>query len=153
MKLSLKNKVAGPSLKAIHRLKSAGFEAYWVGGSVRDILLKRIPKDFDVVTSAPVVTISKLFPKHLKVGKKFGIVIVTEFQYPVEIATFRKDLRYVDGRRPAGVQKASLEEDVLRRDFTVNGFLYDPTQKRIIDHGPVMEDLKKTIIRTVSSAF
>lgn len=152
MKFSYPAKAARPSLIAIHRLRKAGFEAYWVGGSVRDLLLKKKPKDFDVVTSARVPDISRLFPKHIKVGKKFGIVIVTEFGDPLEIATFRQDLDYKDGRHPSGVKPASLEEDVLRRDFTVNGLLYDPSQGRLIDRVAGVRDLKRKLIRTIGKA-
>jgi poly(A) polymerase len=149
MKIPHQDPECQASLEVVRRLEEAGFEAYWVGGSVRDLLLKKTPKDFDVVTSARVPQISKLFPKHLKIGKKFGIVIATEFTKPVEIATFRKDLEYADGRRPQGVVPASLEEDVLRRDFTVNGLLFDPVSKRLIDLVGGKKDLVKRVIRTI----
>jgi len=114
MKISLKSKRIQPFLKALKRLQSKGYEAYWVGGSVRDILLGRIPKDFDIMTSARPQAIARLFPKHLKVGKKFGIFIVTEFEEPVEVATLRKDMPYVDGRRPSGIERGTIQEDILR---------------------------------------
>jgi len=116
---------------------------------VRDLLLGRKPKDFDIVTSAQVNEISRLFPKHLTVGKKFGIVIVMEFGDPVEIATFRKDLKYRDGRRPSGIKPATLEEDVERRDFTVNGLLYDPFKKQVIDKSNGRQDLRRKLIRAI----
>ncbi len=152
MKFPYPAKAARPSLIAIRRLKKAGFAAYWVGGSVRDLLLKKKPKDFDIVTSARVPDISRLFPKHITVGKKFGIVIVTEFGSPLEIATFRQDLDYKDGRHPSGVRPASLEEDIVRRDFTVNGLLYDPARGELIDKVSGVKDLRRKLIRTIGKA-
>jgi len=149
MKIPLRSKAAAPSLKAIKRLKKHGFEGYWVGGSVRDIALGLKPKDYDVVTNALPREIAKLFPKHLKIGKKFGIIITTEFEIPVEIATFRKDLSYKDGRRPSGIKPASLSVDVLRRDFTVNGLLVDPYEGRVVDKVRGLSDLKKRTLRAI----
>ncbi len=155
----LKNKLkfsaaeAAPSKKVIKRFQRTGFEAFWVGGSVRDLLLGRKPKDFDVATNATPKQIAKLFPKHLMIGKKFGIIITTEFRKPVEIASFRKDLTYHDGRRPSGIRLANMEEDVKRRDFTINGLLMDPLTAQVIDLVGGTQDLKKKRIRTIGDPF
>jgi len=151
MKISLRSKKIKPYLNALKRLQKNNFEAYWVGGCVRDLRLRRPPKDFDITTSASPKDIAKLFPKHLKVGKKFGVFIVTEFGPAVEVATLRKDLPYRDGRRPIGIKRGTIKEDVLRRDFTINGLLYDPFQHKVIDLVKGANDLRKKIIRTIGN--
>ena len=136
--------------KIIHTLNSSGATAYLAGGCVRDALLNQVPKDFDVATSAKPEEILRLFPNSNKQGKAFGVVAVF---YPeghaVEIATFRKDGPYTDGRHPEYVEFLSEKEDALRRDFTVNALFYDLKKEKIIDYVGGVADLQKKIIRTV----
>ena len=111
----------------IAALRAAGHEAYLAGGCVRDMLLGREPKDYDVATSARPDQVISLFPKTFSVGAHFGVVLVVEGDVATEVATFRSDGAYSDGRRPDAVMFSSdAREDVLRRDFTINGMLMDP---------------------------
>ncbi len=113
----------------VQRLREAGFAAYFVGGCVRDIVMDREPKDFDVATSALPAQVIEMFPGSLTVGAQFGVVIVPGEKGNVEVATFRSDGVYADGRHPVHVEYAkSAEEDVRRRDFTINGMLFDPIE-------------------------
>src|SRR4249920_3024193 len=105
-------------------LQDAGFQAFLVGGCVRDILLKREPADYDVATSATPDEVLKLFPDGVTVGAQFGVILLPREGMKVEVATFRSDAGYADGRHPDRVTYASSpEEDVERRDFTINGLL------------------------------
>ena len=115
-------------------LRDRGHQAYLVGGCVRDILLGREPVDYDVATDATPDRVQELFPKSLAVGAKFGVVIVTDGPTQVEVATFRRDVGYSDGRHPDRVEYASSpEEDVKRRDFTINGLMLDPFSNEVLD--------------------
>src|SRR5262250_2632586 len=105
----------------VRRLREAGYETYLAGGCVRDELLGREPLDFDVATAAPPDRVQALFRRTVPVGAQFGVVLVLEDGDPFEVATFRSDDAYVDGRRPSGVRFASAREDAMRRDFTING--------------------------------
>lgn len=133
----------------VQRLQQAGHIAYFAGGWVRDYLMQRPSDDIDIATSATVEEVQKLFPKTVPVGIAFGIVIVVEQGHQFEVATFRKDVGYADGRRPTGVEKASPEEDALRRDFTINGMFYDPIKKELHDFVDGQKDLKKGVIRAI----
>jgi len=135
----------------VKRLQDAGYAAFWVGGCVRDFLLGREPKDFDVATDAKPEQVEKLFPKTIPVGKKFGVIIVVESERQFEVATFRADAEYRDGRRPERVTFANAEADASRRDFTVNGLFYDPITKKIHDWVGGEQDLHAKIIRTIGS--
>src|SRR6185437_5720237 len=135
----------------VKRLVEAGHLAYFAGGWVRDFLLNHPSDDIDIATSASVEEIQALFPKTIPVGIAFGIVIVVEKGHQFEVATFRKDRGYVDGRRPTGIDPASPEEDAQRRDFTLNGMFYDPLQKKVLDFVSGQEDLKKGIIRAIGN--
>ena len=130
-------------------LNQGGFKAYLAGGCVRDALLKQTPKDFDIATSAKPDSILKLFPNSNRQGKAFGVVAVFSKNRPVEVATFRKDGPYTDGRHPEYVKFMSDREDALRRDFTINALFYDLKTNQVIDHIGGMEDLQKKIIKTV----
>src|SRR5947209_16666940 len=111
----------------IAKLRAAGHRAYLVGGCVRDLLLGTKPKDFDIATDARPDRIMDLFPNSGRVGAHFGVVLVRDVFSQVEVATFRSDQEYEDGRRPTGVHfETDPRQDVLRRDFTVNGLLMDP---------------------------
>ena len=140
------------AIEIIKCLRGNGFRALLAGGCVRDMLLGRIAKDFDVATSAEPKQIIKLFKRTLKVGAKFGVIIVIIEDQQVEVATFRTEAGYTDGRHPDQVTFASAAEDAGRRDFTVNGMFYDPLEKEVIDHVNGRGDLKSGIIRTIGKA-
>lgn len=135
--------------KIILTLNENSFNAYLAGGCVRDALLDRPPKDFDIATSARPEEILKLFPKGNKQGKAFGVVAIPCLKGQVEVATFRKDGPYKDGRHPEYVEFLSDKEDALRRDFTVNALFYNLRTDKVIDYVRGMEDLQKKVIRTV----
>ena len=138
----LANEIAG-------RLQSAGFAAFWVGGCVRDFLLGREPQDFDIATDAKPEQVEKLFRKTIPVGKKFGVIIVVEGAQQFQVATFRAEADYRDGRRPEKIVFANAEADALRRDFTVNGLFFDPLTEKIHDWVGGEKDLRAGIIRTI----
>jgi len=137
------------AIKIVKRLRSDGFDALLAGGCVRDMLLGRPAKDFDVATNAYPKDVMKLFKRTLKVGAKFGVVIVLLENRQVEVATFRTETGYVDGRHPGKVKFANAAEDAARRDFTINGMFYDPLKKQVIDYVNGQADLKKRIVRTI----
>ena len=130
-------------------LQHNGFAAFWVGGCVRDFLLGREPQDFDIATDAKPEAVERLFPKTIPVGRKFGVVIVVEGGLQFQVATFRAEADYQDGRRPEKVEFANAEADALRRDFTVNGLFYDPLTEKIHDWVGGETDLRAKIIRTI----
>jgi len=140
----LANEIAG-------RLQSAGFAAFWVGGCVRDFLLGREPQDFDIATDAKPEQVEKLFRKTIPVGKKFGVIIVVEGAQQFQVATFRAEADYRDGRRPEKIVFANAEADALRRDFTVNGLFFDPLTEKIHDWVGGEKDLRAGIIRTIGA--
>jgi len=135
----------------VKRLQDAGFAAFWVGGCVRDFLLGREPQDFDIATDARPEQVEKLFPKTIPVGKKFGVVVVVEGGHQFQVATFRAEAEYRDGRRPEKVVFANAEADASRRDFTVNGLFYDPVTGKTHDWVGGEKDLHAKIIRTIGS--
>ena len=130
-------------------LKQKGFEAYFVGGCVRDMLLGRPISDIDITTSAHPEQIEKLFPHTLGVGAQFGVMIVVIQGVNYEVATFRNDGAYIDGRRPESVVFSTAKEDVLRRDFTINGILYDPLEDKIIDFVEGQKDIQAKTLRAI----
>ena len=131
------------------RLRAAGYTAYLAGGCVRDHLLSREPKDFDVATDAPANIVQQLFPKTVPVGVQFGVVIVVLEGESVEVATFRSDAPYIDGRHPSSVRFSTPAEDARRRDFTINGMFIDPTTDAVIDYVGGQADLRAGIIRAI----
>ena len=134
----------------VQRLRGAGFAAYFVGGCVRDIVMEREPKDFDVATSALPTQVIEMFPGSLTVGAQFGVVIVPCEKGNVEVATFRSDGVYADGRHPVHVEYAkSAEEDVRRRDFTINGMLFDPIESKVLDYVGGQADIRRRRVRTI----
>jgi len=137
------------AVAVIERLKQAGYEAYFAGGSVRDMLLGRDPDDYDIATAARPEDIQKIFSRTLEVGAQFGVVLVLSDGDAFEVATFRYDGPYLDGRRPSEVRYARLEEDIRRRDFTVNGLMYDPLEDRLIDLVGGRDDLARRRIRAI----
>ena len=136
----------------VRQLRAQGFQAYLVGGCVRDLLMGRAPKDFDVSTDATPEQVLRLFPESLTVGAQFGVVVVPREGGNVEVATFRSDGRYADGRHPAEVRYTrTAEEDVRRRDFTVNGLLYDPLSDQVLDYVGGQADIRARRIRTIGN--
>ena len=131
-------------------LADAGHDAFLVGGCVRDLVLGRQPEDYDVATNATPDLVESLFPGSLTVGAKFGVVVVAEDGIPVEVATFRSDISYSDGRHPDRVvYSRSAEEDVRRRDFTINGLLLDPRSGQVLDFVGGRADLEAGLIRAI----
>jgi putative nucleotidyltransferase with HDIG domain len=135
--------------KIVQQLQAAGFAAFWVGGCVRDFLLGREPQDFDIATDAKPEQVEKLFKRTVAVGRKFGVMIVVEGGHQFQVATFRAEADYQDGRRPEKIIFANAEADASRRDFTVNGLFYDPLTKKIHDWVGGEKDLRAKIIRTI----
>lgn len=135
--------------KVVKRLQDAGHIAYFAGGWVRDFLMRHPSDDIDIATSASTTEVQKLFKKTIPVGVAFGIVIVVEGGVQFEVATFRKDRGYTDGRRPTGIDPADPEEDAKRRDFTINGLFYDPIAEKLFDFVGGVEDIKRGIIRAI----
>lgn len=134
----------------VRQLRLQGHSAWLVGGCVRDLLLGRIPKDFDVATSATPPEILRLFPNAGQVGAHFGVVLVHQDSAQVEVATFRSDLDYTDGRRPTTVHfESDPKQDVLRRDFTVNALLLDPDTNEVLDYTGGRADLDARFIRAI----
>src|ERR1700757_839055 len=131
------------------RLSQRGHIAYFAGGCVRDLVRGLVPKDFDVATDAPPEVVQKTFPHTYAVGAKFGVVVVVENGMNFEVATFRSDDAYVDGRRPVAVRFSSPEEDARRRDFTINGMFFDPAKNEVIDFVGGRDDLKAKLVRAI----
>ena len=137
------------ALHIIRRLRDAGHEAYLAGGCVRDRLLGRPPKDYDIATGATPQSVQAVFPDTVPIGSKFGSVIVVADGDPFEVTTFRLDGPYSDGRHPVHIRYGTLEDDVRRRDFTVNAMMYDPVEDRVIDLVNGREDLGRRLIRAI----
>jgi poly(A) polymerase len=138
------------AVEIVQRLRAEGFQAYLVGGCVRDLVMGREPKDYDISTDATPDQVVKLFPDSLTVGAQFGVVVVPREAGNVEVATFRSDGRYADGRHPDEVRYARTpEEDVRRRDFTLNGLLYDPLHEQVLDYVGGQADIQARRIRTI----
>jgi len=131
-------------------LREAGYRAYLVGGCVRDLLLGREPADYDVATDALPERVQQLFPGSIGVGARFGVILVVEDSVEVEVATFRADVGYSDGRHPDRVVfSRSPEEDVRRRDFTINGLLMDPQSGQVLDFVGGREDIRAGVVRAI----
>ena len=136
--------------RIINELKSRGHQAFLVGGCVRDLLLGTQPKDYDVTTDARPDQVTSLFPRSGLVGAQFGVVLVHEDEAQVEVATFRSEHAYVDGRHPAQVHfETDPRQDVLRRDFTINALLLDPASNEVLDFVGGRDDLRQGIIRAI----
>jgi len=134
----------------VSRLKASGHQAYFVGGCVRDLLLSGEPKDYDIATDARPAEISALFPKSDLVGAHFGVVLVHDSGAQVEVATFRSDHAYSDGRHPVAVDfETDPRQDVLRRDFTINALLLDPDRDEVLDFVGGRDDLRNRIVRAI----
>jgi poly(A) polymerase len=133
------------------RLREAGHIAYYAGGSVRDFLRGVPPKDIDIATDARPEQVQKLFARTYAVGAHFGVIVVLEKELQFEVATFRSDGAYVDGRRPTEVHFSSAEEDAARRDFTINGMFFDPVAEQVIDFVNGRADLDARVIRAIGN--
>lgn len=131
------------------RLRGAGYTAYFAGGCVRDRLMGREPEDFDIATDAPASKVQELFPRTVPVGVQFGVILVLADGESFEVATFRSDEAYLDGRHPSRVRFGSPEEDAQRRDFTINGMFLDPESDRVIDFVGGEADVKAGIVRAI----
>lgn len=140
------------ALKIVNILLDSGYTAYYAGGWVRDYLLKHPSDDVDIATDAPPEKIVELFPKTVEVGISFGVVVVLLEGHQFEVATFREDLEYHDGRRPTHVAYTSAGGDAQRRDFTINGMFFDPIRNKIIDYVEGQKDLSIGIIRAIGDA-
>ena len=138
------------ALAVVSRLREAGHVAYFAGGSVRDLLMGLEPKDYDVATDAPPKRVRQVFPNTQAVGAAFGVILVRHGRSVVEVATFRAEGKYDDGRRPSEVRFTTAEEDAGRRDFTINGLFLDPLDgNRVIDYVGGQEDLKNRVLRAI----
>jgi poly(A) polymerase len=134
----------------VERLRTAGHQAYLVGGCVRDLLLGVRPKDFDISTGARPERVMELFPQSGLVGAHFGVVLVRDGAAQVEVATFRSDHEYEDGRRPTAVHfETDPRADVLRRDFTINGLMMDPETGQVLDYVAGRSDLDARLVRAI----
>lgn len=137
--------------KVYQKLVDAKYETYFAGGCVRDLLRGQPAKDLDLATKAEPEEILKLFPKTVAVGQQFGVIRVIEGSQNIEVATFRQDGDYKDGRRPESVTYADAENDAMRRDFTVNALFLDPQKRKVLDYVGGLQDLKTKTLRTVGS--
>lgn len=138
--------------RVVQTLVNAGHQAVFAGGCVRDALLGKEPKDYDVATSARPEEVQQLFPASVAVGAHFGVIIVREGGYQFDVATFRRDGNYNDGRHPDSVEFTSAEEDARRRDFTVNGIFYDPLIQQYLDYVGGCDDLKARRLCAIGDA-
>ncbi len=135
----------------VKKLTGSGFRACFAGGCVRDMLLGIEPKDYDIATNAKPEQIEALFAKTVPVGKQFGVILVIEEGHHFEIATFRSDSGYSDGRRPDAVLFTDPREDAKRRDFTINGMFYDPIEKKVLDYVNGQRDLHERLINFIGN--
>ena len=133
----------------VARLRERGHVAYFAGGCVRDLVRGEPAKDFDIVTDAPPEIVQQIFPRTHAVGAHFGVIVVLENEFQFEVATFRSDDVYIDGRRPSAVHFSSPEEDAKRRDFTINGMFFDPIANEVIDFVGGRADLEAKLIRAI----
>ena len=144
------------AIEVVQQLQQAGFQALWAGGCVRDQLLGLTPKDYDVATAATPDQVREVFghKRTLPIGASFGVITVLgpKTADPIEVATFRRDGDYSDGRRPDAVEFTDAREDAMRRDFTINGMFYDPAAQEVIDFVGGQDDLKSKRIRAIGLA-
>ncbi len=139
------------AMAILEELRKAGHVALFAGGCVRDRLLNREPKDYDIATDAKPDRVCKLFRRARRVGAKFGVILVHRRGVDIEVATFRMDGVYSDGRHPDDITYGTAEQDARRRDFTINGLFHDPIDDRIVDYVGGLADLEAGIIRTIGN--
>jgi poly(A) polymerase len=137
----------------VQRLQDAGHTALFAGGCVRDRLMGVEPHDYDIATDARPEQVRKIFPRTVAVGAHFGVIVALDGSYEFQIATFRNDGQYIDGRRPENVTFATPEEDAARRDFTVNGLFFDPIADRLIDYVGGQQDLAAKLLRAIGNPY
>ncbi len=147
------NIMKNAAIEIVKKLQNAGHTAYWAGGCVRDLLMKRHPKDYDIATSAKPEEIEALFNKTIPIGKSFGVISAEQNGHHFEIATFRSDSCHSDGRRPNAVTFTHPAEDALRRDFTVNGLFFDPIYEEIHDFVGGQNDIQNKLIRFIGDPY
>ncbi|HEY5704714.1 MAG TPA: CCA tRNA nucleotidyltransferase [Terrimicrobiaceae bacterium] len=135
----------------VRRLRDAGHEALFAGGCVRDSLMGKTPCDFDIATSARPEQVKALFPRTVSVGAQFGVIIVVERDTEYQVATFRSDGAYLDGRHPQSVTFTTAEGDARRRDFTINGLFYDPLGERLLDFVGGRKDIETRTLRAIGN--
>src|ERR1044071_2811963 len=145
----MKSPMEQTAREIVRKLRAAGYDAYYAGGCGRDLLGGKPPKDIDIATDARPEAVQKLFPRTYAVGAHFGVIVVLENEIQFEVATFRSDGAYLDGRRPTEVHFATAKEDAARRDFTINGMFFDPENEEVIDFVGGRADLKAGIIRAI----
>ena len=150
MNADFENHVQWTSVKSVCEiLHNAGYEAMLAGGCVRDLIMKRVPNDFDIATSAKPEDVERLFPRAIGVGRAFGVIIIPFDDFQLEVATFREDDAYLDGRHPQSVRFSSAEQDARRRDFTINALFYDLHKNEVIDYVDGRRDISERRLRTV----
>jgi poly(A) polymerase len=137
--------------RIVEKLRLHGYEAFFAGGWVRDFLLHRKAKDIDIATAALPDEVRRLFPNSKAIGAQFGVVQVFSYGRNYDVATFRSDHDYRDGRHPRSVVFSGPEQDALRRDFTINGLFYDPVESRLIDYVHGRKDIQAKLIRTIGN--
>lgn len=152
MKKPMKKTKKQLATEIVKKLVKNGHEAYFAGGCVRDMLLGRTAKDYDIATSALPEEIERLFSSTVAIGKSFGVINVIEQKENFEVATFRIESGYEDKRRPSHVEFSSAQEDCRRRDLTINALFFDPLKNKVIDYVGGEEDLRKGVIRFVGDA-
>src|SRR6266436_2301367 len=135
--------------RIVRKLRAAGHVAYYAGGSVRDLVRGQVPKDIDIATDARPETVQKMFSRTYAVGAHFGVIVVLEDGFQFEVATFRSDGAYLDGRHPTEVHFATAAEDAARRDFTINGMFFDPEANEFVDFVGGRADLRAHLIRAI----
>ena len=140
------------AFQVVQKLQDEGYQAVFAGGCVRDQLLGLTPKDYDVATSATPHEVIQFFPNAVTVGAHFGVVLVKVQGCAIEIATFRTDGSYADGRKPESVTFATIDEDASRRDFTINGLFYDPITDKLLDFVGGQKDLEVRTLRAIGNA-
>jgi poly(A) polymerase len=147
---TMKSPMEQTAREIVRKLRAAGHVAYYAGGCVRDLLTGTPPKDIDIATDARPEAVQKLFPRTYAVGAHFGVIVVLENEFQFEVATFRSDGVYIDGRHPVEVHFATAEEDAARRDFTINGMFFDPEKEEVIDFVGGRADLERRLIRAIA---
>src|SRR5262245_48605939 len=141
------------AIEIVFELRTHGHEAYFVGGCVRDMVMEIEPADYDIATSATPDEVTAILPRTETIGAQFGVVLVIKRGHPFEVATFRSDEAYIDGRHPTGVVFTNAKQDVLRRDFTINGLLYDPLTGDVIDYVNGRADIHARIVRAIGDPY
>jgi putative nucleotidyltransferase with HDIG domain len=135
----------------VQRLQSAGFSALYAGGCVRDRLMGAEPHDYDIATDAHPDQVQNIFPRTVAVGAHFGVIVVLQDTFEFQVATFRNDGQYLDGRRPENISFSTPEQDARRRDFTINGLFHDPITDQLIDYVGGQQDLAAKLLRAIGN--